>query len=179
MPSGAVPGDAVPGGGGERRGGASAPASPTHRLVLCAEPPPPPEPADAKETLVITATADEVDWHLERERCYAEALGRPALAHHGATLEGSSICWAAYHRTKELHVLALDVVDPSHRAPLIRAAQQAAWDAQLDDVRLWETTPLADLPGARRVRREEALPMFAPFVPALSAWTQVHRALWV
>ena len=138
-----------------------------------------PPPREAPNSLLISATADEVDWHLESERCYASALGRAPLEHHGARLGGSTIAWAAYHRTKELHVLWLDAVDPAHRTPLISAARHAAFRIGLERVRIWETTSLAGLLDAERTPRDEALPMFAPFTPGLTRWSDIHRAVWV
>lgn len=153
-------------------------AAPTGVTWLHAPLAAPPAPAAAAQVLHVPVDAGQVGWHLERERFYAEALGRAALPAHGARLGASSIAWTAYWRASELHVLWLDVRDPAHRAPLVRAAQWAAAEAGLSSVRVWETTPLVDLEGARRARRDDEIAMFAPLAPGVAGWTHVERALW-
>lgn len=135
-------------------------------------------PLPGAQALHVPVDAGQVGWHLERERFYADALGKPALPAHGARVGGSTIAWTAYWRTGELHVLWLDVEDDAHRAPLVQAARHAAAQAGLSSVRVWETTPLADLDGARRARRDDEIAMFAPLVPGILGWTHVERALW-
>lgn len=135
-------------------------------------------PPPCAQVLHVPVDAGQVAWHLERERFYAGALGRPELHAHGARLGPSTIAWTAYWRTGELHVLWLDVEDAAHRAPLVQAARHAAAQAGLASVRIWETTPLADLEGARRARRDDEIAMFAPLVPGVLGWTHVERALW-
>lgn len=133
----------------------------------------------APQTLSIAPTAGQLDWHLERERFYVAALGRPVLDVHGARLGTSCITWTAYQRTAELHVMTLEVADDSHRAPLIRAAQWAAHRAGMSSVRVWETVPLGDVPGARRTKRDDEIAMFCPLTPGVLAWTNVARGSWV
>jgi GNAT superfamily N-acetyltransferase len=140
--------------------------------------PMPRSPAPAAQVLHLAVDAGQVEWHLERERFYAETLGQPALEAHGARLGPSSIAWTAYWRTRELHVLWLDADDEVQRAALVRAAQATAAQVGLSSVRVWETTPLAHLPGARRARRDDEIAMFAPLAPATQAWTHIQRALW-
>lgn len=140
--------------------------------------PTPRPPPPASHVLRVPVSAGQVDWHLAREAFYARALAKPALPAHGARLGESTIGWTAYWRTGELHVLWLDAVDAAHREPLVRAAQWAAARAGLPLVRLWETTPLADVPGARRAVRDDEIGMFAPLAPGLAGWTHVERALW-
>jgi GNAT superfamily N-acetyltransferase len=132
----------------------------------------------APHALRLTVDAGQVDWHLARERFYGEALGQPALATHGARVGGSTIAWTAYWRSGELHVLWLDVVASAHRAPLVDAARAAAARAGLSAVRIWETTPLDDLPGARRAPRDDEIAMFTSLGPPIAEWTHVDRALW-
>jgi GNAT superfamily N-acetyltransferase len=145
---------------------------------LTAPLPAPPPPVAAAQALTVTLSAGQLDWQLERERFYAEAWGRPRLPAHGARVGGSSIGWTAYWRSNELHVLWLHAVDPSHREPLVRAAQWAAAEAGLPVVRCWETTPLDDVPGASRERRDDEIAMFAPLRPGVLGWTHVERGLW-
>ena len=135
-------------------------------------------PGATAETLLIAPSADELDWHLERARYYAKALGRRPLEAWGARLDGSTLWWAASYKTDELLVLWHELAAAAHLPPLLAAAQRAAHDAGLARVRLWETSRL-ELPGAKRVRRDDAVPMFAPLTHGLTAWTHIQRGLWV
>jgi GNAT superfamily N-acetyltransferase len=145
---------------------------------LSAPLPTPTPPPPAAQALTLTLSAGQVDWQLERERFYAEVTQRPRLAAHGARVGNSSIGWTAYWRANELHVLWLHAVDPAHREPLVRAAQWAAAEAGLPVVRIWETTPLHDVPGASREHRDDEIAMFAPLRPGVLGWTHVERGLW-
>ncbi len=130
------------------------------------------------ETLRLHATAGRLDWHVERERFYAAALGKPALRAHGARVDDAVITWTAYWKTGELQVLTLDDAAPAAQAALLAAAAQVAHEAGLPVVRVWETTPLEGLPGARRVERTDEIAMFCPLVSGVHAWTRVERGLW-
>jgi GNAT superfamily N-acetyltransferase len=140
--------------------------------------PAPRAPRPAAQVLHLGLSEGQLDWHLERERFYARAWKKPVLAAHGARLGASSIGWTAYWRTRELHVLFLDVADEAHRLPLLRAAQYAAAQAGLPVVRVWEGTRVDDVPGARRARRDDEIAMFAPLCPGVLGWTHVERGLW-
>ena len=134
-------------------------------------------PADA-HTLRLTLSTQRLDWHLERQRCYGEALGKPPLTVHGARVGESTITWTAYWKTNELQVLSLDVRQPAHLAPLLHAARHAAKRCGLPTVRVWETVDASGLPEARRAVRSDEIAMFLPLCPGLQAWTQVERGLW-
>ncbi|MDP1830035.1 MAG: hypothetical protein Q8L48_42625 [Archangium sp.] len=131
-----------------------------------------------EHTLRLTLSAPRLDWHLERERLYTSALERTPLERHGARVDGSTITWTAYWKTNELQVLSLDAHDPRHLAPLLHAASHAAHLAGLPTVRVWETSALTALPGARRVERTDEVAMFLPLLPGVQAWTMVERGLW-
>lgn len=128
--------------------------------------------------LRVALEADRLDWQLERERIYTQALGRTPLTVQGARVGDRSITWTAYWKTNELQVLTLDARSADEAAPLIEAAQYAAHLAGLPTVRVWETCPLTTLPGARRSERTDELAMFCPLVPGLHAWTEVERGAW-
>lgn len=134
-------------------------------------------PADA-HTLRLELSSERLDWHLERERIYGEALSRPTLDVHGARVGESTITWTAYWKTNELQVLSFDAKTPDALGLLVRAAQHAANRVGLPSVRAWETMALASLPGARRVERTDEIAMFLPLTPGVQAWTQVERGLW-
>lgn len=131
-----------------------------------------------EHTLRLTLSAERLDWHLERERLYTEALGKTALEHHGARVGESTITWTAHWKTNELQVLSVGVRDPRHLPALLHAAAHAAHRCGLPKVRVWETMDLTGLPGARRVPRTDEIAMFLPRVPGVQAWTMVERGLW-
>lgn len=129
-------------------------------------------------TLRLHLSSERLDWHLERERVYAAALGRPALRAHGARVGEATITWTAYWKTNELQVLSLDDGTPAQHAALLGAAAQVAHEVGLPVVRAWETMALDHLPGARRAVRTDELAMFLPLVSGVQAWTRVERGLW-
>ncbi len=131
-----------------------------------------------KATLRLELGAERLDWHLERERFYGAALGRPELGVHGARVGDSSITWTAYWKTDELHVLSLDVRAEGDVPGLVLAARHAAHRAGLPVVRVWETRALEVVEGARRAARTDEIAMFCPLVAGVQGWTEVERGLW-
>jgi hypothetical protein len=130
-------------------------------------------------------SALQVDWQLERERIYTEALGQRRPEAHGATVGDSTALWALVPKERELKVLVLDARSVEDARALLSTARRVAHRAGADRVVVWEepaTAPLlACLPGASRVAREGSLPMVRPLregLPALDA-LPVPRALWV
>jgi GNAT superfamily N-acetyltransferase len=133
----------------------------------------------ADGALRLELTEARLDWHLERERIYGEALSRPRLPFHAVTVEDASITFTAYWKTNELQVLSLDARTLAHAGLLLDAARHAAHLGGLPVVRAWETSPLpSQLPGAQRRPRTDEIPMFRPLAPAIEAWTRVERGLW-
>jgi GNAT superfamily N-acetyltransferase len=130
-------------------------------------------------------SAAQVDWHLERERIYAELLHRPRPQACGAVVGDSTALWAMLARYGELVVLMLDARSAEDTAALLETARAVAHQAGLAKVVLWEepaTAPLlARVPAATRVPREGSLPMVRPLRPGLPPATAVPfpRALWV
>jgi GNAT superfamily N-acetyltransferase len=137
--------------------------------------------------LVLWPDAAQLDWHLERERIYAEQLGRPRPLACGARVGGARAFWAGALRTGELVVLLMEAQRPEEARALMRCAQAVAQHAGLSAVRLWEDPrPQPWLPalaeeGGVREAREGSLPMLASLAAGVSAadWWQVPRALWV
>ncbi|MBZ4418340.1 GNAT family N-acetyltransferase [Myxococcus sp. RHSTA-1-4] len=127
----------------------------------------------------------QVDWHLERERIYAELLRRPRPEACGAAVGDSTALWAMMARYGELVVLMLDARSEEDAAALLETAGALAHRAGLAKVVLWEepnTLPwVTRVPGATRVARDGALPMLRPLRPGLPAAPDVPfpRALWV
>lgn len=124
----------------------------------------------------------QLDWHLERERIYAQALRRPRPRHAGAMVGKSTALWSAVIRSNELVVLLLDARSPRDAERLLRTAATEAHQAGLTKVRVWETPGLPRLSGvAERTPREGSLPMVCALNPAASpeGWRTIPRALWL
>jgi hypothetical protein len=134
---------------------------------------------------LIFPSANECDWHLERERAYAEFLGRPAMPAAGARAGDGIAFWMASYRDHKLKVLLLSAVRDEEARALMAAAQRVAHLVGLPEVLLWEQPqPLGferALTGATRRPRDGALPMLRPFAAGLGPehWTWIPRALWV
>ncbi|CAM4239646.1 N-acetyltransferase [Corallococcus sp. ZKHCc1 1396] len=130
-------------------------------------------------------SASQVDWHLERERIYAELLERPRPQTCGAVVGASTALWTMMARYGELVVLMLDARDASDAQALLGEARRVAHRAGLKRVVWWEeaaTAPLlAGVPGAVRAPRDGSLPMLRPLRPGLPPAPEVPfpRALWV
>jgi GNAT superfamily N-acetyltransferase len=130
-------------------------------------------------------TAVQLDWHLERERIYAELIPRPRPEANGATVGESTALWHMTGRTDTLMVLMLDARTAEDAAALLGAARRVAHRAGLSRVVLWEepatASLLAQVPGAVREPRDGSLPMMRPLRPGISptSATPIPRVLWV
>lgn len=129
-------------------------------------------------------SAAQVDWHLERERFYAEALARPRPTACGARVGDSTALWAMVARSGKLAVLMLDARSAADCTALLAAARRTAAQAGLGYVEVWEephTAPLLPaVPHGQRLAREESLPMLRPLRPGLPpVLPPFPRALWV
>lgn len=120
----------------------------------------------------------QADWHAERERFYARALGRPAPRAHRARVGDSELCVVASFQLNELHVLWYRFGAAGDVEPLLRwAASEAAW-CGLERVRVWETVPFSLPPGATRLERPDELPMIRPLDGGPPAWEAILRGSW-
>jgi RimJ/RimL family protein N-acetyltransferase len=130
-------------------------------------------------------TAAQVDWHLERERIYAQLHARARPPACGARVGEGSALWAMVSKTNQLVVLLLDARTPAQAHALLGAAARAAHAAGLSRVVLWEEPGTAalvqGLAGAERVVREDSLPMLRPLREGLPSVQSVPfpRVLWV
>jgi predicted N-acetyltransferase YhbS len=133
-------------------------------------------PADP---FVVWPTADQIDWHLERERIYAELLGLPRVEGCGARAGRGIILWAGVLKTSELHVLSFDAQTAEEAAALIAAAQAAAAGANLARIQLWTWPDCFPAHGA--VARTDSLPMIRRINPEVppSGWHFIPRSLWI
>jgi predicted N-acetyltransferase YhbS len=130
------------------------------------------------DAVTLELSVAQCDWHVERERFYAAALGRPGLPAHVARLNGSSLAVAASFQRNELHVLWVDIHDDADGLELLNACGVMASRCGLPTVRVWETTPLPMPPGATRVERLEELPMLRALDGGSSRWANIVQGLW-
>lgn len=138
---------------------------------------PPPGPAQGEDVELLLGEA-QCDWHVKRERFYAEALGRPSPAGHRLRRGTSTLAIAAAFQPNELHVLWYDFRDERDVEPMLDEARRVAGACGLDAVRLWETAPFPLPPQAKRVRRDDELPMLRPLDGGAAGWTNIARGLW-
>ena len=127
-------------------------------------------------TLVLSA--DQCDWHVERERFYASALHRPCLPAHVARSNASSLAVAASFQRNELHVVWTDFRDDADANALLEACGVMAQRCGLPAVRVWETQPMPTPAGATRVERNDELPMLRPLDGGSARWANISQGLW-
>lgn len=131
----------------------------------------------------VQASPAQLDWHLERERIYAELLGRCRPSACGARADRGLALWTANFKEDELVLLVFQASSPVEADALMCAARRTASAAQLSHVRLWEPTlPFAWPMGeGKRQPRDGSLPMLLPLERGVRPedWRDVPRALWV
>jgi hypothetical protein len=134
---------------------------------------------------LVWAGPDQVDWHLERERFYAEMLERRRPSAVGARAGESRAFWVVSWKDDALWILWLDARRGEEAGACLRAAQAAAAEAGVREVRLWDssaTGPWAEsLDGTALRSREGYLPMVHGFREGVeaAAWPVIPRALWI
>jgi GNAT superfamily N-acetyltransferase len=138
------------------------------------------------DTFLVWPSADQVDWHLERERCYAQLLNRVRPEACGARWGERAILWMADFKEEVLRVLLADLGDGAGalvNASLFGAAQLMAAKAGLKSVILWDEPWVfqgdVPVPGKQR-ERSSSIPMIRSLsdLPP-GAWSRAPRALWV
>jgi GNAT superfamily N-acetyltransferase len=141
-----------------------------------------------EQRFLIWPTPDQLDWHLERERIYAEKLGRTRPKWIGARIGHSTIFWCVYYASDVLSVLLLNAYSADDARMLLREAQRAAATAGVRRVELWESAAIGPweeaLAGVTPTAREGYLPMIR--IPAddertllPTDWSVLPRALWI
>lgn len=128
--------------------------------------------------LRINACLNQLEWHLAREQFYTQALKRSALSGRGMQLGTVEAVWMEYAKTRELLVLWTNARTVAETTAVLKAGQKVAFDAGLQQVRLWETAPVK-LSIGQRVSRDEELPMYRSLGPAITEWVDVQRVHWV
>jgi GNAT superfamily N-acetyltransferase len=132
---------------------------------------------------VVWPTAAQLDWHLERERAYAEVFARARPPACGARAGDAAAFWAADFKNEKLVVLLAHAPSADALEALARAARRAAGAAGLREVALWDSpAPLGvRLLDGRRVEREGSLPMICPLAPVVDpgSWSFIPRGLWI
>jgi len=141
-----------------------------------------PDPSLRVGDFVLQPTGAQMDWHFERERCYAELLGRQIPEFGGAHLydsrSNSMIVWFADHKSGELRVCL--AWGPKARK-LLGHAQWAAARCGLPRVRLW-SSEFGDRDATEgTVLRDGAIPMLLSCSEGVTAarWARVSRSGWV
>lgn len=128
--------------------------------------------------LSLELSSAQCDWHVERERFYAGALGRPAPGRHLLTHGASSLALTASFQRNELHVLWYDFRDERDVAVLLREAAEVAARCGLNGVHVWETEAFPLPPAATRVAMTGELPMIRPLDGGPATWSGIARGLW-
>jgi GNAT superfamily N-acetyltransferase len=136
------------------------------------------------DRFVLAPVPAQVGWHLERERIYAESLGRPRPPAWGARAGAGTALWTADYAHGQLLLLVLHAPGPAEAAALLACAQRTAWAAGLAQAVLWRTPgPEPGMPVARddRTLRPDSVPMIRPLLPELRGedWDWICRAVWV
>jgi hypothetical protein len=135
----------------------------------------------------ISPSAEQVDWHLERERIYSHALHRARPSSCGARAGNSVALWTASYKSNELLILLLSGVDEREAFALVAEARRQAHEAKLNRVVFWDSGEPWRFEHAQGVRseRNSSLPMIRPLRPQLrdllaqGRRIAVPRALWV
>ncbi|MGA2079859.1 MAG: GNAT family N-acetyltransferase [Holophaga sp.] len=133
---------------------------------------------------VVAPAGDQVDWHLERERIYAEVLGRPRPSAWGARAGAGTALWTADYRYGQLALLACHAPDPAQAEALVASARRTAFAAGLPRTVLWrtpETPPWIQARVQDRVPRLDSVPMIRPLDGRVRPedWAWIPRILWV
>jgi len=153
------------------------PEAELERALARAEPP--------GDGFLVWPSADQLDWHRERERFYATALGRSRAPGCGAEHPDGIAFWAGNLRSERLYILLLRARTPAAADALVEAARRAAGAAGLGAVHLWKCPmPEGWAPersSGRAVPRDPALPMIHPLRPEVrpEAWRFIPRGLWI
>lgn len=131
----------------------------------------------------IWPSLPQLDWHIDRARTLAEAVGWRRTSRCGAQIGSDAVVWVEDREMDALHVLLMSARVPKAAALLLDAAARTAGELGLREVRAWET-PLpgpwpADL-GAQ-VPRPGGIPMIRPLVADVppAGWTFIPRGVWV
>lgn len=141
-----------------------------------------PRPASG---FVVWPTAEQIDWHIERERVYASLLGGERPTGSGARAGGSVALWAANFMANQLFILLLHSQDRRELQAIVRSARRTARRVGLSQVTCWECPiglPWPEGPDGGELRaRDGALPMLLPLDPRVSPddWAVIPKALWV
>lgn len=143
----------------------------------------------------VHPSLEQLDWHLERARYYAEVLGTPRPSACGARIGASVILWTSLPHKGRLDVLWLQAENAAARDALWDAARNAAHLSELAEVHLWTTGALRPPsrsgepavvwpdppPTAVERPRPDGWPMILPLSQGLEAtdWRFIPRAIWV
>jgi hypothetical protein len=132
------------------------------------------------DPFVVWPTVEQLGWHLERERFYAQVLRRPRPAAVGARAGGSSIVWTAERKRERLVVQLLSTRSARDTAALLTAARRVAHQAGLAEVRLWAAPRPEGAPAGTEVDAAD-LPMVRPLRDGIGVdgWRHLPHAVWM
>lgn len=142
-------------------------------------------PRPRHEQYVVWPTADQLDWHVERERIYSQLLSLRRPWVHGARLGESVVFWVADLKNSKLMIELLVARSTEDAVALLRSARRVASALSLREVSHWALPTDPPWPdgeeGGRLVARDGSLPMIAPLDPRVDphGWRVVPRALWI
>lgn len=129
----------------------------------------------------LLATADQLDWHVERGSYYARHMGRAQQQIVGARMGQSWAVWAADPAADLLRVLALQIGEDGGADALWHSARVAAGQLALSAVEAWEE---GEQTGGRSTGARlpcPDLPMMCALQPGIdpATWIGCARGLWI
>lgn len=137
------------------------------------------------ERFLVRPSADQIDWHLERERVYTDELAQPRPPAAGARAGDALLLWYLDRKADRLEGLLLLSSSGAGVAEVLLAGRRVAQGLGLPELRLW-TSP-ADPPwppgeaGGTELAHTGSLAMIAPLCDRLdpTSFRLIPRALWV
>lgn len=134
----------------------------------------------------VTLTPAQIEWHRERSSFYRRILAPDRMDPDllcGAEIGWTRVLWTPDYRNDVLMVLQVGEAtsaSASQRDAIVEVIRRAAHALGMPRAELWES-PAVSLPGGESIRRDDELPMIAPYAPGLAAtdWVDYGRGCWV
>jgi GNAT superfamily N-acetyltransferase len=132
-------------------------------------------------------TGEQLDWHLERQRFYAQQLEKQCAPYAAVMVGNSSLVWTIHPGEQKMLGLWFTAENPDDGAFLVQAAQNLAHEYGYKELELWATPlpfsaePWLEQCGAHITNRTSSLPMLCSLHDGIEAanWNYVHRGYWV
>lgn len=140
-----------------------------------------------KAGFLVWPTSEQLDWHFERERVYAELLNKNTGATKAAALAfgDALITWMVNYKQDALQALYFQARTALEAQALLVKACELACELGLSKLIVWESEAFSgwDRLGihGERVERADTLAMIRPVDRALepSQWSVISRAAWI